>query len=66
VEANLGASIELKCKVQGYPKPSIAWLRADGKPLFDGTAIHYVICHNNLPKFILSNNIEILRAKLLE
>lgn len=43
IEVDIGASFDLECKAQGYPKPNISWIRADGKALFDGTAKHNVI-----------------------
>ena len=45
VEVNEGEEVYLNCKAQGYPRPSISWLRADSKPLYDGKIIHRVfIC----------------------
>ena len=42
VDLSVGASEELKCYAQGYPKPVIYWLRADGRLFPDGTIIHRV------------------------
>lgn len=38
VEVDIGADHGLVCKAQGYPKPKISWIRADSKPLYDGSA----------------------------
>jgi hypothetical protein len=39
---NLGEGVDMMCKAQGYPKPKISWIRADGKPLPDGSVVHEV------------------------
>ena len=38
IEVDIGESFELHCIAQGYPKPNISWIRADGKSLHDGSA----------------------------
>lgn len=42
VEVDIGENYDLVCKAQGYPKPKIAWIRADSKPLYDGSARYNV------------------------
>lgn len=44
-EVDIGENLNLTCIAQGYPKPKIAWIRADAKPLqhdlakYDGSVL---------------------------
>jgi hypothetical protein len=42
IEVGIGEDVTLECISQGYPKPTISWVRANGRPLPDGNAIFYV------------------------
>lgn len=38
MEVDIGDNFNLDCRAQGYPRPNISWIRADGKPLGNGMA----------------------------
>ena len=43
-DLNEGETLHLICKAQGYPMPTISWIRADSLPLYDNVIVHMVNC----------------------
>lgn len=50
IEVFNGENVTLTCIAQGYPKPSISWIRADSKPFHNG-----IVRYDVRDKFVFKN-----------